>query len=185
MAEPTPGFFTRFALAFAAFFRILFDASFAGRVLEVRRGELPPPPAEELAEAPASADFRETSADAALQLLSILQREGRFVDFLEEEVASFSDAEVGAAARVVHEGCRKALQEHFRIEPVRAEAEGERVTVEPGFDAAQIRLTGNVVGEPPFTGTLQHRGWRVTDVRLPKLALEHDPSVLAPAELEL
>lgn len=107
------------------------------------------------------------------------------MDFLEEDVSAFSDAEVGTAARVVHEGCRKALREHFTLEPVRSEPEGERVTVQAGFDASEIRLTGNVVGEPPFTGTLQHRGWRVREAHLPKLAAEHDPHVVAPAELEL
>ncbi|MFW5925301.1 MAG: DUF2760 domain-containing protein [Myxococcota bacterium] len=189
MANPTPGFFTRFALAFVAFFRVVFDRDFAAHVMQVRRGELPPAPEgeprPETAAPPEPPAFRETPADAALQLLGILQREGRLVDFLEEDVSTFSDGEIGAAARVVHEGCRKALHEHFHIDPIRPEAEGERITVQPDFDAAAVRLTGNVVGEPPFTGTLQHRGWRVSDVKLPKLAVEHDPTVLAPAELEL
>ena len=77
------------------------------------------------------------------------------------------------------------LREHFPIEPVRAEAEGSRVTLEEGFDAAAVRLTGNVVGKPPFKGALSHRGWRATSVRLPKLAEAHDASIVAPAEVEL
>jgi hypothetical protein len=68
---------------------------------------------------------------------------------------------------VVHEGCRKVLREHFTLSPVRSEAEGSRITLQAGFDAAAMRLTGNVVGQPPFTGTLSHRGWLVTQVRLP------------------
>jgi hypothetical protein len=114
-----------------------------------------------------------------------LQQEGRFVDFLEEDVSAYSDADIGAAARVVHEGCRKALREHIRFEPVRSEPEGSRLTLEQGFDASSVRLAGNVVGQPPFTGTLVHRGWRAEEVKLPRLAQGHDVSVLAPAEVEL
>ncbi|CAB5689449.1 Domain of uncharacterised function (DUF2760) [Delftia tsuruhatensis] len=122
---------------------------------------------------------------AALQLLGLLQREARFVDFVQEDVAGYADAEIGAAARVVHEGCRKVLREHFSIAPVRAEAEGSRVTLAAGFDAAAVRLTGNVVGQAPFTGTLGHRGWRVDDVRLPQLTDGKAAAIVAQAEVEL
>ncbi|WP_143188374.1 DUF2760 domain-containing protein, partial [Burkholderia ubonensis] len=54
-----------------------------------------------------------------------------------------------------------------------------------GFDATAVRVTGNVVGAAPFSGTVSHRGWRVSDVRLPKLTGSHDASVIAPAEVEL
>ena len=91
----------------------------------------------------------------------------------------------GAAARVVHEGCRKVLREHFMIEPVLRETEGSQITVSPGFDASAIRLTGNVVGSAPFNGVVGHRGWRATDVHLPKVADGHNVHVLAPAEVEL
>ena len=94
-------------------------------------------------------------------------------------------AAIGAAARVVHEGCAKVLKEHFTIQPVRGEAEGSRIELPEGFDAAAVRLTGNVVGKAPFKGTLSHRGWRSAEVRLPKLAEAHDASILAPAEVEL
>jgi hypothetical protein len=77
------------------------------------------------------------------------------------------------------------LREHFTIEPVRAEAEGSRVTLDEGFDAGAVRLTGNVVGKQPFKGALSHRGWRATGVRLPQLAEGHDATILAPAEVEL
>ena len=107
------------------------------------------------------------------------------MDFLEEEVAQYSDAEIGAAVRVVHEGCRTTLREHLTLLPIREEAEGAHITLEAGFDASAIRPTGNLVGEPPFTGTLAHRGWRATDVRLPKLAKGHDVQVIAAAEVEL
>lgn len=129
--------------------------------------------------------IKEASPESALQLLGLLQNEARFVDFIEENVTAYSDAEIGAAARVVHEGCRKVLRQHFDLEPVRKEAENTRITVPKGFDASALRLTGNIVGQPPFTGTLVHRGWRVSHVKLPKMAEGHDAKVIATAEVEL
>ena len=129
--------------------------------------------------------LRGEQADAALQLLSLFQREARLIDFTQENLSGYSDADIGAAARVVHEGCSKVLREHFTIEPVRSEAEGSRIVLEAGFDAAAVRLTGNVVGQAPFRGALSHRGWRAASVRLPKLAEAHDAAILAPAEVEL
>lgn len=125
------------------------------------------------------------TSTAALQLLGLMQREARFVDFIQEDVAPYTDAEIGAAARVVHEGCRKVLREHFTIQPVRVEAEGSRVTLEAGFDAAAVHLTGNVVGQAPFIGTLGHRGWQVTEVKLPQLTDTQAAKVIAQAEVEL
>lgn len=199
MTDENPGFFARlFVLAWVAFFRTLFSSEFAAGVARLREGA-PVLPAdaekakpeekeakEKKREAPPKAVvLKEPTPDAALQLLGILQREGRFVDFLEEDISGFSDTEVGAAARVVHDGCAKALHEHFDLSPVRTEEEGSKITLADGFDAAEIRLTGNVVGEPPFKGSLQHRGWRVTEVKLPKLTEEHQVKVIAPAEIEL
>jgi hypothetical protein len=100
-------------------------------------------------------------------------------------VTSYSDAQVGAAARVVHEGCRKVLAQYLALEPVMKESEGASVTVPPGFDAERIRLTGNITGKPPFAGALKHHGWVTSQVRFPTLSDSLDPSVLAPAEVEL
>ncbi len=122
---------------------------------------------------------------SALHLLAILQRDGRFVDFVEEDVASFSDAEVGAAARVVHDGVRKSLRQYFRLEPVRNEKEGDPITVAENFDPALIRLTGNVTGKLPARGQLAHHGWRATDVKLPSPPAGQDVSIVAPAEVEV
>jgi len=147
-----------------------------------------PRPAPHVAPSPAPARPAEPAKPdprPALQLLGLLQREGRFVDFLEEDLAGFPDASIGAAARAVHAGCKKALQEYFRLEPVLGGAEGARVTVERGFDAAAIRLSGNVVGEPPFQGSLRHHGWRAKEVKLPPAKDGQDASLLAPAEVEL
>jgi hypothetical protein len=129
--------------------------------------------------------LKEATPDAALQLLALLQKEARFVDFVQENVARYSDADIGAAARVVHEGCRKVIGQAFDLAPVRTETEGSRLTLPKGFDAASVRLAGNIVGEPPFTGTLVHRGWRVEHVRLPRVAEGHDTRIIAQAEVEL
>jgi hypothetical protein len=185
-----PSFFRRIPLAFGAFFRTFSDLDYASRIDSLRRPEAPPPapakpPEEPPKAAPVPPPLKETPPDAALQLLALLQRDARLIDFAMENLAAYSDAEIGAAARVVHEGCRKVLSEHFTIEPVRTESEGSRITLNEGFDAAAIRLTGNVVGRAPFSGNLTHRGWRVADIRLPKLAEHHDAKVLAPAEVEL
>ncbi len=129
--------------------------------------------------------LREATSDAALQLLGLLQQEARFVDFIEEDIQSFSDADIGAAARIVHEGCHKVLHNHFEMAPVHKQRENTRVTIQAGFDPSSIRLSGNIVGKPPFKGTLIHRGWKITDTRLPKLSKNHNVSVVASAEVEL
>lgn len=191
MAEPSLSFVSRFALAYIAFFKILFDGVFAARV-SAARTDAPAhdePPirlsGSTMPKASPPPRLREVPTDAALQLLGLLQREGRFIDFVKEDVSTFSDAEVGAAARVVHDGCARALAEHLEISAVRSEAEEARVTLDVGFASTGVRVTGNVRGEPPFTGTLRHRGWRALNVRLPQLAEGHDVSVIAPAEVEL
>jgi len=184
-------FFKRIPIAFGAFFGSLSDATYAARVqalslLPVPAAPMPTPaPTPMPAVAPAPVAPQEASADAALQLLALLQREARLIDFTQEDLSAYSDADIGGPARLVQQGCAKVLREHFTLAPVRAEAEGSRVTLNEGFDARAIQLTGNVVGQAPFKGVLSHRGWRATDTRLPKLADSHDASVLAQAEVEL
>jgi hypothetical protein len=182
MAESAPSVFARLLIALDLFRRVLGDPRFAAEAARLR-AVWPTP----RVEAPSAGrpSLREPEPNAALQLLGLLQQDGRFIDFLEEEVAAHADSEVGAAARVVHEGCRKALRQHFTIAPVRPEPEGSRLTLAEGFDAAAVRLTGQVVGEPPFSGRLTHKGWRVTAVKLPKVAAGHDLAILVPAEVEL
>ncbi|WP_437631410.1 DUF2760 domain-containing protein [Sorangium sp. So ce854] len=124
-------------------------------------------------------------ATSALQLLALLQREGRLVDFLEQDIASFGDADVGVAARMVHEGCRKALRSHAKLAPVRREDEGARVTLEAGYSPAEIKLIGDVSGSAPYRGVLRHRGWRAEAISLPTPVAGHDASIIAPAEVEL
>lgn len=178
MNDQTLSFFARLALAFKVFFRIIGNQEYAVRVSGLDAADKKTTPAR-----PPS--FKEAHPDSALQLLGLLQQDGRFIDFLEEDVTGFSDTDIGAAARVVHEGCRKAVREHFRIVPICSEAEGSRITLQEGFNASLIRLAGNVVGKPPYSGSLVHRGWLVTEVSLPKIADGHDVRVLASAEVEL
>jgi hypothetical protein len=185
--DSRPSFFRRIPLAFGAFFRTLSNLDFAARVDDLTQHAGHPPTVVTPPEPPKAPPrpLKDASPDAALQLLGLLQREGRLIDFTRENLASYSDADIGAAARLVHEGCSKVLREHFTIEPVRQESEGSRITLSEGFDAAAVRLTGNVVGAAPFSGSISHRGWRATEVRLPRLADTHDATVLAPAEVEL
>jgi hypothetical protein len=186
-------FLTRLWFAYVVFFRVLFNGEYAAQLHspkalpEAKPEPKLPPKAEPKAEPkPAKAEpAKPPSHDAALQLLALLQREGRFVDFLEEDVASFADADIGAAARVVHAGCRKALREHVKLEPVRTEEEGARVTLEGPLDAGAVKLTGNVQGKGPYSGTLRHRGWKAADITMPTAVEGHDARILAQAEVEL
>jgi hypothetical protein len=202
VSEPAPTlpFTTRLWFAWACFFRVLFDATFAARAWSARAAlELPPAPE------PASTPRRELEApksirsvskaseklpapppaDPALQLLALLQRDGRFIDFLEQEIRTFPDVEIGAVARVVHEGCRKALHAHATITPIRTEEEGATVTLSEGYSASLVKLSGNVQGSAPYTGVLRHRGWRAEGLVLPTPVKGHDSTVIAPAEVEL
>jgi hypothetical protein len=135
--------------------------------------------------APEPVILKESTPDAALQLLGLLQQQARFIDFIKEDLSGFNDADIGVAARVVHEGCNKVINEHFTLASVRSEQEGNKVTLPKGFDAASVRLTGKVTGEAPFTGTLVHKGWQVTQIRLPKLTQGYNAAIIAPAEVEL
>ncbi|MBI1947559.1 MAG: DUF2760 domain-containing protein [Deltaproteobacteria bacterium] len=178
-----PGFFERLSLAL----RVLGDPTLAARVRDggtSSGGEAPRQLQEKVVEKIVERTRIDPEA-GALHVLALLQRDGRLVDFLQEDIAGAGDADVGAAARVVHTGCRKALQQYFVLEPVRAEAEGAGVVVDKGFDANQIRLSGNVGGEPPFKGKLAHAGWRAKDVKLPDRPASVDARVVAPAEVEI
>ena len=188
-------------LAFLCFFRLLFGRKLPAQAaaylpeealpkqLPERAAEPAPAPAQEAAkprepEKPRAA-LAQHHRDGALALLALLQREGRFVDFVRDSVDGASDADIGAAAREVHRGCRKVLDQHLSFEPVMPGAEEEKVSVPKGFDPAEVRLIGEAKGEPPFRGTLRHHGWRVVDAKLPVLAEGIDRTVIAPAEVEL
>jgi len=177
-------FLTRLWFAWVCLLRVLFDARFAARTWTVRAA-LPAAPARAAAPPAAAIAKPPDHSLGALQLLTLLQRDGRLVDFLEQDIASFSDEEIGAAARLVHDGCQKTLHQLATVKPVRAENEGANVTLEEGFVRSQIKLIGNVSGTPPYRGTLRHRGWRAASLHLPEVVEGHDANILAPAEVEL
>ncbi len=165
------GTLTRLGLAWQAFRRILGDAELAHKVVPL----LTPPDA--VAKPKRSAE--------PLRLLTILQREGRLLDFLLEDVSGADDAQLGAGVREIHKKGQEVLKEHLVLEPVMPQKENETVEVPAGFDRSAIRLTGNVHGDPPFRGALRHHGWRVKDYKLPALPEGHDEFVVAQAEVEL
>ena len=171
-------------LSFFARLKLALSLIFGGQLPEPSRPALPeaaPPPPPP----PPPVVSPEEQHRAGLFFLAMLQREGRLIDFLQEDVTSFSDAEVGAAARVVHAGCKKVLQQYLEVKPVLTESEGATVTVPAGFDANRYRLAGNVTGAPPYQGALKHHGWVTTTVKLPAPPTTLDARVLAPAEVEL
>lgn len=133
----------------------------------------PPPPPPPPSDAP------------AVQILSILQRKGRLLDFLQEDLSAYQDDQIGAAVRSVHEGCKKALDEYVDLEPIYQDAEGSQVTLNRGFDTNAVRLIGDVAGDPPFRGELRHRGWRVAKMKLPERIKGADSKIVAAAEVEV
>lgn len=193
----------RFSLAFACFFRLLFGGKLPKRAVDYLPEDARPPGLPEPSEAPAEAeieapaevahikearpkrDLADHHRDGALALLTLLQREGRLVDFLRESVDDYDDADIGAAVRDIHRGCKKVLDECFTIEAVMPGAEDDTVTVAKGFEPGDIKLIGEASGDPPFRGVLRHHGWRAADVKLPTLTDGVDRRVLAPAEVEL
>ncbi len=120
-----------------------------------------------------------------LYLISILQREGRLLDFFAEDLSLYEDAQIGAAVRGIHESCKQVIDKRLSLQPIIDQEEGESVTVAAGFDPAAIKLVGNVSGEPPFQGTLRHRGWQSKREDLPTLSGTRDAGILAPAEVEI
>jgi hypothetical protein len=147
-----------------------------------------PTPVHAAAARPAPAPVAANQAEAeVVAFLALLQEKGRLVDFLMDDIAAYDNSQVGAAARVVHQGCRAALQEHLKIRPIRDESEGAKVTVAAGYPADEYRLVGKIGGEPPFTGTLVHRGWKTEQVKLPRIVRSGGDRLptLAPAEVEL
>ena len=178
-------FSTRFSYAFRCFFSLLFNGAIPrdiGRATASATGEGAPnvPAAAKLNENPPIESF-----DRAVQMLALLQRDGRLIDFLSEDVSPYPDSQLGAAVRTIHASCRQVLDRYLKLEPVISSDEDQPVTVPAGFDPATVRLLGNVVGQPPVKGLLRHRGWRVTEVRLPSLPQGAGRKIVAPAEVEI
>jgi hypothetical protein len=130
-------------------------------------------------------DLIESNRRFYLHLLTVLQREGRLMDFFAEDLSLYDDAQIGAAVRGIQDGCKNSLKKHIQPKPVMEQNEGDAITVPADFDPNAIKLTGNVTGEPPFRGTLRHRGWRAGRLELPALTPARDSSIIAPAEVEI
>jgi hypothetical protein len=167
------GSLSRLGLASQAFARVLGDQVTAARMGPV----LNPPPPEPPKPPKPSAE--------PLRLLTLLQREGRLLDFLLEDISATTDEQIGAGVRELHRKAQAAVKEHLTLEPVLPQEEGAQVEVPPGFDPSAVRLTGNVTGQPPFRGTLQHHGWRVKGYKLHAAPEGQDEFVIQPAEVEL
>jgi hypothetical protein len=165
--------FSRFGLAWQMFRRVSADAAFAEKVNAL----VNPPPPEPPKPVKRSAE--------PLRLLSLLQREGRILDFFLEDISGAPDELVGAGVRELHRKAQTVLKEHLTLEPVLPQKEEETVTVPAGFDPSTIRLTGNITGKPPFKGVLKHHGWRVKDYKFASPPEGQDEFVVAPAEVDL
>ena len=181
----------RLSFAFRCFFSLLLEGKIPQEILEALSSsatERSPNAATGTttgAEKP-SADASSTDAlDRAVQMLALLQRDGRLIDFLEEDVSSYPDGQLGAAVRTIHSSCRQVLDRYVKLEPILPSDEDHPVTVPAGFDPAAIKLVGNVRGVPPIRGLLRHRGWRVSQVILPSLPHGSGRSIVAPAEIEV
>ena len=120
-----------------------------------------------------------------LHLFALMQREGRLMDFLAEDLDGYDDAQIGSAVRSIHTGCRQLVQQYLSPEPVMDQHEGAVVEVPVDFDPGAVKLTGNVVGDPPFNGILRHKGWRVGKMSLPTLSGRQNAEIIAPAEVEI
>jgi hypothetical protein len=134
---------------------------------------------------PAITQKKQETDPSHLRLLSTLQQEGRLIDFLKEDIQAFTDQQIGAAVRKIHHDCNAALEDLVTIRPLRDEQEGSKVQIPKGYDPSEIKVVGNVKGEPPFSGVLIHRGWKAHKRSLPKKTGEYKGEVLCPAEIEI
>ncbi|MDH3717106.1 MAG: DUF2760 domain-containing protein [Planctomycetota bacterium] len=179
----------RLFFAIRVFFKVLFDAATAGRIESLLSGELPAPAAAPPAGPAEATKQRQTptsSRSDALTLLATMQQEARFLDLVQEPLGEYSDSQVGAAARDVLRDCNAVLQRMFKIEPVVAQDEGTECETPKDFQPGRFRLTGSVVGDPPYRGQLTHKGWEATTCELPTWSgSDLVAQVLAPAEVEI
>ena len=198
--DNTISFFARLVLALKTLFKIVFQPGYAARVvaLEAAGSEPQAPsklptvqtgdePARAASEPPQdSSDALEPEVTGALQLLRILQREGRFIDFIEQDIEGFPDADVGTAARVVHSGCRVALHAQMKLATISTTQEDQPASLRDAREvqSGRWKLTGNVSGTPPHRGVVRHCGWLVEECHLPKSVGHDDARILCPAELE-
>jgi hypothetical protein len=180
----------RIVLAFRAFFNLLFSGELSSEVLIVlnlsRRSAAAPAkagaPSKAAAPVPIAPAVR--TSDGALQILAILQRDSRLIDFLMEDVSAYSDDQIGAAVRELHDQCRDAIARYVTLAPVIDGVEGTYAKA-PARDPNLVKFVGNVPAQTPAGGTLRHKGWRASKVDLPSLSAKQDATIIAPAEIEI
>ena len=179
---------SRIVLAFRCFFNILFQGALSDSALTelhlTRRGAAPAAPKTAAAAAPAPAPAGPSASDGALQLLGILQRDSRLVDFVMEDISSYADDQIGAAVRELHDQCRDSVSRYIALQPVIDGVEGTFAKA-PSPDPNVVKFVGNVPAKPPAGGTLRHKGWRAAKVNLPALSARQDATIIAPAEIEI
>jgi hypothetical protein len=168
----------RILLAFRGFFSILFRGSLSDEALSqlgLSRRAQP---------GPASVSPAARPSDGALQILAILQRDSRLIDFIMEDVSAYSDEQIGAAVRSLHDQCRESLTRYLKLQPVIDGVEGTFARP-PAADPGVVKFVGNVPAGTPDGGVLRHKGWRAARIELPPLNTKQDLTIIAPAELEI
>jgi len=170
----------RIWLAIRSFFSILFSGSLPEDALTTLGLSRRVTPKAQTASTPAGL----RPSDGALQMLSILQRDARLIDFVMEDIVAYTDEQVGAAVRGLHDQARESLARYVKLEPVIDGVEGT-FTKPAVSDAAAVKFVGNVPAGKPSGGLLRHKGWRAGRIDLPPLNPRQDSSILAPAEIEM
>ncbi len=172
-------------IALKVFFKILFDKEAAERVIkDVNTIKEKDTVRSYDPIIPVSKKEIEKKNDAVI-LLSTLQREARFIDFIKEPLDNFSDAQIGAAARSVHRDCGKTIERFFNIKPLLNFPEGNTIDLPQPVDPEYFSLSGNVSSNA-VNGKLQHTGWQITKCELPKWnGAEKNISIISPAEVEI
>ena len=163
----------RIVLAFRCFFNLLFSGALSRETLAALRlaprDAAPAKTAKPAAAAPPAPTVR--ASDGALQILAILQRDSRLLDFLMEDIAGYSDDQIGAAVRELHDQCRDSIKRYVTLEPVIDGVEGTFAKA-PSNDPGLVKFVGNVPAKPPSGGTLRHKGWRAAKIELPSVAAQ-------------
>lgn len=182
---------SRILLAFRCFIGILFHGKLSeaalGELKLAPRGAAPPAKAGKTgkaATATAPAEPVARVSDGALQILGIMQRDARLIDFLMEDIAGYADDQIGAAVRELHDQCRDSIARYVTLQPVIDGVEGT-FSKAPSADPNSVKFIGNVPAKPPSGGILRHKGWRAAKVDLPALPARQDAAVIAPAEIEI
>jgi hypothetical protein len=174
----------RISLAFRCFFNLLFGGALSEETLRDLKLSRRETAAAKAAPAAASAAPSVKTSDGALQMLAIMQRDARLVDFLMEDISGYQDDQIGAAVRELHDQCRDSIARYVTLQPVIDGVEGTFAKA-PSPDPNVVKFIGNVPAKPPAGGTLRHKGWRVATVNLPALSGKQDVTIVAPAEIEI